>query len=354
MFFSTFTFYGILKRYLFFLVSLLTKSPYVVKWYCHLAWQSRLWPACLQNINSDKKFEVIGMKAKGYSTIAGLENATSDEIKNRNMEHYGSKIKKFRKKAGMSAEQLADELQISKSSVRNWECGLTRPDPEFLYRMFSILDVEPNEFFGFKGIGSLLTTAEKNLIDDYRRLDRRGKEDLSSIAESMAEKRHIRLLRDKYNLLNCIPFNDRSVAAGSIGEDWPDHPDTVDIILFDSREVSSADEIFMVSGDSMNPQFFNGDRVLVQYTEEIRVGDIGIFYVPGVGGVIKQKMNDRLHSLNPDYDDIIVHEEGAKPIGRVLCKIEPGMIPDIEDQNLFLEAMELKREQPEIFNEVEV
>ena len=111
------------------------------------------------------------MKAKGYSTIAGLDKLSPEEIKQRNMETYGSRIKTFRTRAGMTAEQLADALQISKSSIRNWECGLTRPDLEFLYRMFSILDVEPNEFFGFSGIGTLLTTSERDLIDNYRSLD---------------------------------------------------------------------------------------------------------------------------------------------------------------------------------------
>ena len=293
------------------------------------------------------------MKAKGYSTIAGLENATSAEIKKRNVEHYGAKIKHFRKRAGMTAEQLADELRISRSSVRNWECGLTRPDPEFLYRMFSILDVEPNEFFGFKGIGTLLTAAEKNLIADYRGLDRRGREDLSSIAASMAEKSRIRFLRNEYRLQNSVPCNGRSVAAGSLIDEWPAYPETENVILFDSRDVSQADEIFIVSGDSMEPQFYDGDRVLVKYTGEIRVGDIGIFYVPGIGGVIKQKMNDRLHSLNPGRDDIIVREEGARSIGVVLCKIDSGMIPDAEHQKHFREALELEKEQPGILDEPE-
>ena len=91
------------------------------------------------------------MKAKGYRTVAGLEQCSAEEIKQRNLETYGSAIKKFRTRAGMTAKQLAEALQISKSSVRNWECGLTRPDPEFLYRMFSLLHVEPNEFFNFPG-----------------------------------------------------------------------------------------------------------------------------------------------------------------------------------------------------------
>lgn len=51
----------------------------------------------------------------------------------------------------------------------------------------------------------------------------------------------------------------------------------------------------------MEPQFHDGDRVLVEHCVDLRNGDIGIFYVPGMGGVIKQKAYDRLHSINPDY-----------------------------------------------------
>ena len=161
------------------------------------------------------------MKAKGYSTIAGLEKLSPEEIKQRNLETYGSKIKNFRNRAGMTAEQLADALQISKSSVRNWECGLTRPDPEFLYRMFTILDVEPNEFFGFKGIGTLLTTEERDLVDYYRSLDKSGKEDLLTFAEAMNKKSHKRKLMTAYDRMNGVEDWGRYAAAGD-GTDWPE------------------------------------------------------------------------------------------------------------------------------------
>ena len=187
------------------------------------------------------------MKAKGYSTIEGLEKLSPEEIKQRNLETYGSKIKNFRNRAGMTAEQLADALQISKSSVRNWECGLTRPDPEFLYRMFTILDVEPNEFFGFKGIGTLLTTEERDLVDYYRSLDKSGKEDLLTFAEAMNKKSHKRKLMTAYDRMNGVEDWGRYAAAGD-GTDWPEYPEKEEVILFDSPMVSRADEIITVTG----------------------------------------------------------------------------------------------------------
>ena len=278
------------------------------------------------------------MKSKGYSAIAGLEKMTPEDIKQRNLETYGTRIKTFRTRAKMTAEQLADALQISKSSVRNWECGLTRPDPEFLYRMFTILNVEPNEFFGFSGIGTLLTTQEQALIDNYRTLDAAGKEDVETFAEAMSSKAHLRILRSAYDRMNSVYDWGRYAAAGD-GTDWPDNPEREEVVLFDSSSVSRADEIITVTGKSMEPQFQDHDRVLVEYCSELRNGDIGIFYVPGFGGVIKQKAYDRLHSLNPDYDDIFPYEEGAKLVGRVVGKIESDMIPSAKEQSLYLEAV---------------
>ena len=265
-------------------------------------------------------------KTRGYRSMVGLEKLSKDEIKVRNLETYGSKIKSYRIKAGLEPAQLAEILGISESSVRNWECGLTRPDPEYLYRMFSILNVEPNEFFGFTGIGTLLTTNERQIVDQYRTLDDAGKDAVETFVSAMHEKAHMRKLRG------------RAVAAGQ-GCEWPEHPEEEEVILYDSSDVRRADEIITISGSSMEPQYSDGDLALVQHTEDIRIGDIGIYYVYGYGAVIKQVAHDRLHSLNPEYDDVFPYEEGAIPIGRVIGKVTRDMIPSVEEQMLFEEAL---------------
>ena len=290
------------------------------------------------------------MKKNGYATISGLEKLTPAEIKQRNLETYGTKVRHFRTKAGMTTDQLAEALQISTSSVRNWECGLTRPDPEYIYRMFSILNVEPNEFFGIKGIGTLLTTQERALIDDYRSLDRSGKEAVETFAAAMTQKNYARKLRRAYRIQNSVKNMERPFAAGDHVYEWDDNPDISEVILYDSPLVSRADEIITVSGNSMEPQFYDGDKVLIEYCTEIRNGDIGCFFVPGIGGVIKQKAYDRLHSLNPVCDDIIIAEEGATIIGRALCVITKDMIPTAEEQALYIEALEEKERHPEWFD----
>lgn len=278
-------------------------------------------------------------KSRGYKYISGLEKMTKQEIKARNLETYGSKVKYYRSKAGLEPAQLADLLQISESSVRNWECGLTRPDPEYLYRMFSILDVEPNEFFGIGGVGTLLTTKERQIVDRYRTLDANGKHAVEIFINAMGADAHNTKLKAAYDRMNSVTFRNRGAAAGD-GCDWEDYPEEEEIILYDTPEVRRADEIFVISGSSMEPEYSDGDLVMVEYTQNLRIGDIGIYYAYGYGSVIKQVCRDRLHSLNPDYDDVYPHEEGAKPVGRVLGKVTKDMIPTPEEKMLYEEAVQ--------------
>ena len=278
-------------------------------------------------------------KAKGRPTASGAESASPEEARRRNLEAYGSRVRFFRRRAGFSAEQLADRLGVGKSSVRNWECGLTRPDPEYLVRMFSLLNVEPNEFFGITGVGSLLTGQERRLLDLFRSLDEAGQEDLISCAGGMGRASRLRRLRAARGRVAAVPFRGRAVAAGE-GEDWDSSPEEETVLLLAGGAVTRANEVFLVSGQSMEPQFEDRDRVLVEYCSSLRNGDIGIFYVPGRGGVIKQVAWDRLHSLNPDYDDIFPYEDGARVVGRVLGKITKDMIPGPEELALYQEAEE--------------
>ena len=275
---------------------------------------------------------------RGYVNISGMEHMTPEEIRARNRETYGARVKEFRIRRGLSKEQLAAILEISPSAVRNWENGQSRPDPEYMYRMFEILQVEPNEFFGFKGIGGLLTDDEQSIIDNYRKLDDTGKSDLVTIAEVLAEKASVRKITELRRRIKPTKGYDRSLAAGE-GTDWEDYPEENLVLLYRSRDVDHADEVFTVNGESMEPLFHNGDHVLVQYCTEIKNGEIGAFYVPGHGGVIKQVLHDRLHSVNKDYEDIIPYD-GAKLIGKVLCHVTKDMIPTPEERVQYEEMQE--------------
>lgn len=250
---------------------------------------------------------------------------------------FGDVIRKYRSRLKYNQRDLGKLMGVNPNTICNWETEKSLPDAHVLRKLCVVLDIPLYELFGIEDKLSKVSEREQRLLTFYRSLDGNGKEDLETFAEAMSSNVHKRKLRMALERMNSVADLGRAAAAGD-GADWEDHPETEHCILFDCHAVSAADEIITVCGQSMEPKFHNGDRVLVQYCTDLSYGDIGIFYVPGMGGVIKQVAHDRLHSLNPDFDDIFPYEDGAKIIGRVLGKITEDMIPDKDDQALYMEA----------------
>ena len=73
----------------------------------------------------------------------------------------------------------------------------------------------------------------------------------------------------------------------------------------------------------MEPTYFDGDKVLVEKTNGVSIGEIGIFII-GTECFIKEAGKDKLISHNADkekYPDIIPDERRINTVGRVLGKI---------------------------------
>lgn len=96
-------------------------------------------------------------------------------------------------------------------------------------------------------------------------------------------------------------------------------PPTKRIEIPDIREYSKADYAIGVNGNSMEPTYYDGDTLLVEMTDKIEVGEIGIFSVNNEC-FVKKLGEDELISLNPEYDNIALNET-AHCMGKVLGRI---------------------------------
>ena len=89
-------------------------------------------------------------------------------------------------------------------------------------------------------------------------------------------------------------------------------------------EDSNADYAVKISGDSMEPTYKNGDILLVQKTEELNNGDIGIFYIDGNTMCKKYVELGRGVSLVPEnnkYETIkVTKDKDCLTQGKVLGK----------------------------------
>ncbi len=61
------------------------------------------------------------------------------------MSNIGKTIKKIRAERGMTQEQLAERLHVTRQAVSNWEQGKTQPDVETLSSMAEVFEVSVEE-----------------------------------------------------------------------------------------------------------------------------------------------------------------------------------------------------------------
>ena len=88
--------------------------------------------------------------------------------------------------------------------------------------------------------------------------------------------------------------------------------DAHDIIDVGDEVSSLADFGITLAGNSMEPQYINGQTVWVHSQETLNNGEIGIFYYDGDAYCKKYYEGDgciKLISLNPSYDPIVVDEK---------------------------------------------
>lgn len=80
----------------------------------------------------------------------------------------GNRIRFYRKESGLTQEQLADRINVTKSRVSNWEQGINRPDADILADTCRALNVSPGSLLDVHLSADDLTDRERKIIQAYR------------------------------------------------------------------------------------------------------------------------------------------------------------------------------------------
>lgn len=260
---------------------------------------------------------------------------------------FGAVIRARRNALGMNQARLAEETGVSRNAVAGWETGHSRPDLGTVPSLCKALGISVEAFFG---IETPRKEEERRLIRLFASLDQRDREAILWQTEALAEgrKRQAAAAAPRAKPAGrrrvapvphfvTVYASDLGAAAGTgaaLGEAQGE-----EIYLLADGETERADEVITVSGRSMEPTFMDGDRVLVQHTDRLRPGEIGIFLVDNEG-YIKEYRPDGLHSHNPDYGMIpLSGEETVRCVGRVIGLLKEEQIPDNDQLNMIEEAV---------------
>ena len=63
-------------------------------------------------------------------------------------QHIGLRIRTLREQAGLTQEELAEKMDVSRQAVSKWEANLSRPSSDNLIRLSHLLGVELWELIG--------------------------------------------------------------------------------------------------------------------------------------------------------------------------------------------------------------
>ncbi len=273
------------------------------------------------------------------TTLSGAKEARTLAF---NKEHYGEVIRNYRMKAGLSQPQLAALLGVQKNYITHWEAGRARPDLNIIPALCEALHLSIPAFFGAPGSQEDLSLDESHLVKGYRKINARDRLLISNTLDKMIELSEAELWERCRISFIPIMHNYQQAAAGS-GVMLDEATEQYQTFIKRSALAERADEIVTVNGSSMEPMFYHEQDVFVEHTNELAVGEIGLFVVNG-DGFIKEWAKDHLHSINPEYPDIQLHDaDDIRCIGRVLGVVDKQDYPSSEETVILQELLREKQ-----------
>ena len=226
--------------------------------------------------------------------------------------NIGATLAEARIRAGLNQNQLAARLTmlglgVTNQAVSKWEKNATQPNAKQLVALCAVLGIDDplSEFTDGKfGVFAGLSDEGRRKMEDYRRL-------LLDSGRYSIEK-----IREK---LRSLPLYSLAVSAGTgqflDGENY----EMVEV----GREVpEGANFGVRVAGDSMEPNYHDGQTVWVRQQRSLMTGETGIFLYDGCAYLKQLRAGEKcmmLHSLNKAYVDIIISPElPLRVLGKVL------------------------------------
>lgn len=249
------------------------------------------------------------------------------------------KIRRLRTRKSLTQKELGTRVGVSETSIKCWESGAKKPSMEKIILLSKVLHVTTDYLLGVSSESEvidnlLLNVSEEKLINNYRQLDSYGKKvvesvcslELARIVECTTDLNTKTKIKGITESIRKIPKYFTPIAAGY---SVPLDDDEYELIETDSSTPADADFAVEISGNSMYPYIHDGDIVYAKRTNNLEVGDIGIFCVNGAmyckHYYVDRERNLTLVSANPELKDSNIYvssESGSEVIcyGRVLLE----------------------------------
>lgn len=226
-------------------------------------------------------------------------------------------LKKIREEKGLSRKEVSEKAGIPYTTYVKYETGEREPVVSSLIKLADFYQTTLDHLVGRAPqtdpiqlliSQSILTPQE--MEEQFASLP----EDLQAIVLAL-----IRAMKERRRKLQQSRPSVRmrkhlNKAAAGFGYDLSDEDEWAEIEIIDTDAARAADFAVEVDGDSMEPDYHNGDLALIKLDPDVPIGKVGLFVHDGKG-YIKERGKNCLISRNPDFPNI---EGEARCIGLVI------------------------------------
>ena len=214
------------------------------------------------------------------------------------------------KERKITQKELCQQISIAESKLSYWLTKSKSIPSEYIIPICNYLNISLSVLLTGQEKDSknqiTLSKEEIEFIKEYRYLSDKSKSEIRNTLNHLYDIEK-RMETAKEFTTPTIPVKHSifKVSAG-MGE-WLADEEWDRITILDTPQARKATFALTIEGDSMMPDFEDGDIVLVRQQDAVDIGQICIYTIDGKG-YIKKFGGDRLISLNDDYDDIIFED----------------------------------------------
>lgn len=216
-------------------------------------------------------------------------------------------IKMKRLEKNMSLEEVGKLVGVGKSTVRKWENGMIENmGRDKIVALSKALDISPIDILGM----SEKDLPKSSIESIYNQLEKPRQTKVYNFAERQLEEQN----RKVVPLFGTTAANPTELSYGDINME-----DTIEINVPKKAECA-----LVVKGDSMEPEYQNGDIVFYKSQPAVENGEMAIVEIDGDGVTLKKVYynydDDKvvLRSLNGKYEDRELEPERVRILGKVV------------------------------------
>lgn len=241
------------------------------------------------------------------------------------MKKIGTVLREARERNNFEIKEVISLLEkngifIKKQTLYSYETNTRSMTPDTflalckIYKIKNILqefdDVDMND-------DSIPTDKEWSIIEKYRLLDDYGIRAVDAVL-GVEYDRCITSASRVMDNIRPIRYYQKTASAGP-GQILFDDPAIDRIDIPNTNDYCRVAYAVGVNGDSMEPDYQDGDILLIEPATDLQIGEVGIFYVDGKS-YVKKLGDGELISLNPAYDPIPL-DVYSRCMGRVIDKL---------------------------------